>query len=249
MNNSKFKAAVLIKNKSKIKIEKLDLKEPDKGQVLIKINYTSVCKSQIYEIDGLRGEDKWLPHMLGHEAVGSVILTGSDVKGFKKNDKVIVTWIKTFGKDTKKKIFFKSKNKIINAGKCTTFSEYSLVSENRLFKLPKKIPEKFGSLFGCAFPTGMGLVKNCIKPRKNKTFIIYGLGGIGLSALLAIKSYSPKLIVVIDRNQKRKKLAIDAGADIFLNSQKNNLEKVTKNLNDNSFYDYCITFYYFSLSV
>ena len=66
------KAAVLIK-KNKIKIKNLILPKLEKGQVLVKIKYSSICHTQIQEIDGLRGKDLYLPHCLGHEAVSLLI--------------------------------------------------------------------------------------------------------------------------------------------------------------------------------
>ena len=73
------KAAVLIK-KNKIKIKNLILPKLEKGQVLVKIKYSSICHTQIQEIDGLRGKDLYLPHCLGHEASGVVIDKHQSVK-------------------------------------------------------------------------------------------------------------------------------------------------------------------------
>ena len=67
-----FNAAVLLK-KNKIEILKLDLPVLKNGQSLIKILYSSICHTQVQEIDGLRGKDFFLPHCLGHEAVGIVV--------------------------------------------------------------------------------------------------------------------------------------------------------------------------------
>ena len=79
-----MKAAVLVKNKSKLKIIN-DLTPPPlkKGQLLIKIKYSGICHSQLMEIDGKRGIDKWLPHLLGHEGSGIVVKKHKTVKRFK----------------------------------------------------------------------------------------------------------------------------------------------------------------------
>ena len=65
---SKIKAAVLFEKEHNPQIVELDLPELMFGQVLVKVIYSGVCRSQIMEVKGLRGEDVWLPHLLGHEA-------------------------------------------------------------------------------------------------------------------------------------------------------------------------------------
>ena len=130
-----FKAAVLNKNK-KLTIEKLPIPKLKEGQVLVKILYSGACRSQLMEIEGHRGKDKWLPHLLGHEASGIVVKKHTKLKKIKVGDKAILSWLKNKKQDSKK-IYFKVKNKIINAGPVTTFSNYSIVSSNRVYSMPK----------------------------------------------------------------------------------------------------------------
>ena len=117
-------------------------------QILVKIFYSGVCHSQLMEVKGLRGSDIWLPHMLGHEATAEIIQIGSDVKKVKKGDKVILSWIKGEGKDLGGTKFSTTNGKTINAGSVTTFSNYSVVSENRVSKLPNNVPLDVGILLG-----------------------------------------------------------------------------------------------------
>ena len=93
----KISAATLIK-KNFIKVLDLNLPKLKKGQVLVKIKYSSICHTQIQEIMGLRGKDRYLPHCLGHEATGLVKEVGPGVKKVKKNDKVCLTWLQSDGK-------------------------------------------------------------------------------------------------------------------------------------------------------
>jgi len=201
--NNKIKAAVLDKVKSKLKIVKnISIPNLEKGQVLVKINYTGVCRSQLYEIQGKRGKDLYLPHMLGHEATGVVISCGKGVKKIKPKDKVFLTWIKSKGIEAPTPKFeYPNKNKKINSGRVTTFSNFSIVSENRVVKLPKGISAKIGVLLGCALPTGAGMILNQTNINRNSKVIIFGLGGVGLSALLAARIHEPKIIVGIDKNE------------------------------------------------
>ena len=80
-----MKAAVLYETgKDLIIKEDIEIPELKKGQVIVKLAYSGVCHSQLNEVRGYRGEDKYLPHMLGHEATGVVIETGEGVKKVKK---------------------------------------------------------------------------------------------------------------------------------------------------------------------
>ena len=92
----KAKFVILKKLKSPLKIVNLEIPNLSKGQILY-MNYTSICRSQIMEIDGMRGKDKWIPHLLGHEGSGIVIKKGKGVKYLKIGDRVLVTWISTEG--------------------------------------------------------------------------------------------------------------------------------------------------------
>lgn len=223
-NIPKFlKAAVLFKINKKLKVVNLKIPELKVGQVLVKVYYSGICKSQIMEISGGRDNKKWLPHLLGHEASGKVIKIGKGVKKIKPNDNVILTWIKSLGCDSiSPKYFYKRKK--INSGKITTFSNYTIVSENRLVKKPNQLSLKDAIFFGCAFPTGAGMVFNDLKVIKRDKVILIGLGAIGLGTLLSLKKKKIKNIIVIDRDKKKLKLAKKLGIK-FTFSEINNLTK------------------------
>ena len=102
-----------------IKNKILDIKNPvpGKNQVLVKIIYSGFCSSQSGEILGLKGKDKFIPHSLGHEACGKVMRTGAGVNKVKKNDLVVLHWMKSKGKESQK-IEYRGKNGLkINAYK------------------------------------------------------------------------------------------------------------------------------------
>ena len=91
-------ASILIKTNKNLQLKKLEHPKIQNNQVLVKIYYTSICGSQLMEIKGKRGKDKYLPHLLGHEASGIVNEVGPNVSKFKKGDKVIAGWITTNSK-------------------------------------------------------------------------------------------------------------------------------------------------------
>lgn len=181
------------------------------GQLLIKLSYAGICYSQLMEVRGKRGEDKFLPHFLGHEGVGDVIDLGSGITKVKKGDTVVLGWIKGHGLDAGG-CQYQQGSRLINSGAVTAFSTYAVVSENRVVKLPKDIVPKTAVLLGCALPTGAGIVINQLKPKANSTVGVYGLGGIGLSALLAMNHFKPQNIVAFDIEENKLKLAKELGA-------------------------------------
>ena len=80
--------------KNSLELLDINFRKPNPNQVLVKINYSGICASQYMEYRSLRGKDKWLPHMFGHEGVGTVKMLGKEVKGLKVGNKVILSWIK-----------------------------------------------------------------------------------------------------------------------------------------------------------
>jgi len=211
--------AALLENLNKPLVIETDIEIPPlkKGQVLVKLAYSGVCHSQIMEVEGKRGVDNYLPHMLGHEGSGIVIETGEYVTKLKSGDKVILGWIKGTGIDAGGTVYCQGDKKI-NAGAVTTFSEYAVVSENRCTRLPEGIPMDIAVLFGCAVPTGAGIVTNMLQPETDSTIAVFGLGGIGMSALMAIQLYQCKRVIAIDVNDDKLNLAKSFGATDVINS-------------------------------
>lgn len=116
------------------------------------------------EVRGARGVDAYLPHLLGHEGTATVISIGEGVTKVVPGDRVILGWIKGQGLDAAP-IQYRWQNLTLNAGGVTTFNSHALVAENRCYRLPDDIPDDIGVLFGCAVPTGAGIVTNELKPQ------------------------------------------------------------------------------------
>ena len=217
MNMKKIKAAVLEEVGQPLVIKELEVPDLLEGQVLVQVHYSGVCRSQLMEVRGERGSDKWLPHLLGHEGSGTVIEVGNGVTKVKTGDKVILTWIKCRGIDSIG-AKYRCGNQIINSGLVTTFSNYTVVSESRLVLKPDNLEMDVAVLFGCALATGAGMVMNEIKPSINDWVAVLGLGGIGLSALITLKSLGVKNIVAIDKSDVKLALAQNLGAKYLINS-------------------------------
>ena len=198
-----MKAAYLNKQNNLLKIsENIRYEKLLRGQVLVKILYSGICRSQLYEIFDGRDNKKYIPHLLGHEATGIVVKKHSSVKKIKIKDRVILTWLKCRGIQSENPVYYDGLKKL-NSGSITTFSNYSIISENRILKLPRDISFKNGVILGCAFPTGAGMIINKkIKP-KNKSIGLIGLGGVGVSALVSSLNLNFKEIYAFDIDKKR----------------------------------------------
>lgn len=232
--------AVLVELKTPLKIVR-DITVPTlkRGQVLVEIAYSGVCHSQVMEVDGQRGDDKFLPHFLGHEATGVVRKLGADVSKVKVGDRVVLGWIKGDGIEAGG-AQFQSPIGLINAGGVTTFSTKSVVSENRLVLLPKQIPMDEGVLFGCAIPTGSGMVLNQIKPLKGSALAVWGLGGIGLSAIMATQAFDCRCVIAIDIEDSKLALAKEFGATHGINCKSKNINEQVREIVGERGLDYCV---------
>ncbi len=223
-------AAVLIKQKKKLSILNLNFPDLKTGHLLIKIKYAGICHTQLNEISGILGKDKYLPHCLGHEGVGEIVKIGSSNSKFKKGDNVVVSWIKNKNSIKTEPIFFYDKNKKINSGGCNTLLEYTVVSEDRAFKLNKK--NKFlreSVLLGCALPTAANAILNVAKIDKNSRVLIMGMGGLGYSSLIVLKYLKIKNVLCIDNNLKRLSIFKNKNNVKFQCLDKDNIGNFVKN--------------------
>jgi len=217
----KTKAAVLRKIGGPLSMEELKVPELSRGQVLVKILASGLCHSQLNEIRGRKGKE-YIPHLLGHEASGIVLDCGEGVKKVKKDDYVVISWIKGEGIEAEPAKFEKD-SEPISAGSAATFTEYAVISENRVFPIPKDIKPAIAALLGCAVLTGAGIVKN-LNIKKGDTLAVFGIGGIGSSALLQAKAVGAEVtaIDIVDWKLKwaKEELGVDTIKPDKLDSKK-----------------------------
>ncbi|MFA5117955.1 MAG: zinc-binding dehydrogenase [Candidatus Omnitrophota bacterium] len=213
-------AAVLTQINKPLHIEKLTVPALKPGQVLVNIAYSGICHSQLNEIHGLKGEDKFLPHTLGHEGSGIVEAVGEGVTKVKPYDRVILTWIKGAGLDAASTAYKTIDAKLVNSGAISTFLTKAVISENRLVKIPDALALDQAALLGCAIPTGAGIVINTAQVTRGSSVVIFGMGGIGLSALVASVLNAASVIIAVDISDERLQLARSLGATHSINAQK-----------------------------
>lgn len=214
-----MKAAVLVEQKKPLVIADIEL--PSKleyGQALVKVVCSGICGSQIGEIDGAKGPDRFLPHLLGHEGGGIVEDVGPGVSHVKKGDRVVLHWRKGVGIEAAAPKY-KWGDKVVNAGWVTTFNEYSIVSENRLTPIPDGIDYDVAALMGCAVTTGLGVISNNAKVKMGESVVVFGAGGVGLNVIQGASLSSAYPIIGIDLFDNRLEMAKKMGATHIINSR------------------------------
>ncbi|MGA1823321.1 MAG: zinc-binding dehydrogenase [bacterium] len=219
----KMRAAILTELHQPLVIDEVSLPEElEYGQVLVKIFYSGICGSQLGEINGVKGEDRYLPHLLGHEGSGEVLEIAKGVKHVKIGDHVVMHWKKGDGIESAPPVYMR-KGERVNAGFLTTFNEYAIVSENRLTSIPEDFDLALAPLFGCAVTTGFGVVTNNAHLKIGESIVVFGAGGIGLNVIQAAALHSAYPIVAVDIFDNKLELAQKFGATHTLNAQRNDI--------------------------
>ena len=217
----KYKAAVLHKTGSLLSITDVEFRGPLKiGQVLVKIFYTGICGKQIEEIQGKMGKDIFLPHCLGHEGVGQIVDLGPGVSKVRKQDFVVLHWMKGSGIEAELPELY-WKNKKLNSGPITTFSKFSIISENRVTKISSNFDFKLASLLGCVATTGIGSVINDANVKPYDRIAVVGIGALGLCTIFGAIVSRSREIVAFDTRKKALKRALDVGAHKSYNINSN----------------------------
>ena len=225
-----MKSAILIESNKPLIIADVDL--PNKlefGQVLVKVCYSGLCGAQLNEIEAVKGPDKFLPHLLGHEGSGIVENVGEGVTRVKTGDHVVLHWRKSAGiQSLPAKYLWNGKK--VNAGWVTTFNEKSVVSENRLTVIPKDFDLRTAALFGCAVTSGFGAVNNDAKVKIGQSVLIFGIGGMGLNIAYASSLVSAYPIVGIDLHKEKIDIGKEFGLTHGIVSGSGNLKEKLNNI-------------------
>ena len=211
-------AAILVEQRQPLVLAEIGLpRQLDVGQVLVKIHRSGICGSQLGEIDGAKGPDKYLPHLLGHEGSATVAAVGPGVRKVKPDDKVVLHWRKGPGIEAATPAYDWDGRKV-NSGWVTTFSEWSIVSENRVTAIPADSDLDVAALFGCAVTTGFGVIENNAQVRIGESVVVFGAGGVGLNMVQAASLSSAYPVIAVDRFDNRLELAGKLGATHLINS-------------------------------
>jgi S-(hydroxymethyl)glutathione dehydrogenase/alcohol dehydrogenase len=216
-------AAILVESNKPLVVEEIQLPEElFAGQVLVKIMTSGLCGAQINEIEAVKGPDKFLPHLLGHEGFAHVIEVGPGVTTVAPGDQVVMHWRPGTGIQSKPPIY-KWRGKQLNAGWVTTLNKHAVVSENRITRIPGSNYDKnLIPLLGCALTTSLGVLENDAKIGFRDSLLIFGAGGVGLLLVKIAKLIGVRDITVVDIHSEKLSKARELGASNTFNFQNKN---------------------------
>jgi S-(hydroxymethyl)glutathione dehydrogenase/alcohol dehydrogenase len=204
-------AAILVEQRKPLEVAEVELPKLGYGQVLVEIKATRICGSQIGEIDGVKGPDKYLPHLLGHEAGGVVLEVGPEVKHVSPGDRVVCHWRPGAGIDAGGSVY-KWGGKPVNAGPITTFQKISVISENRLTKVPPETDFELCCLLADTLTTGFGVVARDARLEIGESAVVIGVGGIGLGTVLGAHLAGACPVIAVDLHDHKLAKAREFGA-------------------------------------
>ncbi|QVL56544.1 MAG: S-(hydroxymethyl)glutathione dehydrogenase/class III alcohol dehydrogenase [Simkaniaceae bacterium] len=234
------RAAVAWEAKKPLSIEVVDVMPPQKGEVRVRLLATGVCHTDAYTLSGGDSEGVF-PCILGHEGGGFVESIGAGVTSVMVGDHVIPLYTPECGsckfclsgktnlcskiRDTQGKglmpdgttRFSKDGEPIFHYMGCSTFSEYTVLPEISVAKVNKEAPLDEVCLLGCGITTGIGSVLNVAKVEPGASVAIFGLGGVGLSAIIGATMAKAERIIGIDTNEDKFDLARSLGATDCIN--------------------------------
>jgi S-(hydroxymethyl)glutathione dehydrogenase/alcohol dehydrogenase len=217
----KTRAAILVEQRQPLVLDEVELPSLEVGHVLVEIKTSRICGSQIGEIDGVKGPDRYLPHLLGHEGGGIVRDVGPEVTHVKVGDHVVLHWRPGVGLQVRPPIYRWRGDKL-NAGWLTTFQQFAVITENRLTVIPSDLDWEIAPLLADTLTTGFGIINNDAKLKIGESLVIFGCGGIGLGVTLAAALAGAHPIVAVDLFDHKLDKAREKGATHTLNSRKIN---------------------------
>ena len=193
----KTPAAILVEQHRPLELAEVDVPAPGYGQVLVELKASRICGSQLGEIDGVKGPDRWLPHLLGHEGSGIVKEIGPEVTTVKPGDHVVLHWRPGAGIQGRSPVYDWNGRRV-NAGYVTTFNHVAVVSENRVTPTPADLDDEIACLLADTLTTGAGVINRDAGVCIGESVVMFGAGGVGLGVILAASLAGAHPIVAVD---------------------------------------------------
>lgn len=213
----------------------VELDPPCDGELLVRVRAAGLCHSDLSVITGKR--PRVMPMALGHEAAGEIVAVGSPDSDFAVGDHVVLAFVPACGEcafcQADRPALCEAGAEANNSGTLlgghhrmqdggevvhhhlgvSGFSDHVVVSEKSAVVVPESLPFEIAALFGCAVLTGAGAVLNTAKAVLPAESVgVFGLGGVGLSALMAAKAQGAERIIAVDRVRSKLDLALELGA-------------------------------------
>ncbi len=230
-----MKAAVCYEFGKPLRIEDVVLSAPARGQVKVRVAATAICHSDVHDIKGeLPGK---LPFVGGHETAGFVDVAGEGVNSVKPGDPVVVSLLKSCGRcfycirgfphlcqsvmtpPSQPTLRTASGDPLVPKGNVGGFSEYVLVDESQVVKLPDSMPLDRACLLACGVSTGFGGVVNRSQVRPFESVVVIGTGGVGINAIQGAAYSGAYPIIAIDVLDEKLKASLSFGATHTVNAK------------------------------
>jgi len=203
-------AAILTAVNEPLELREIEWAPLQYGQVLVRVIASGICGAQLSEIRGEKGD--MFPRLLGHEASVEIVETGPGVMSVKDGDKAVAHWRQGAGVESSFPNWRQSPRDCHTAGRITTFSQYSVLSDNRLTTVPKDTPDELAALLGCGLSTALGTIEHEAKLLLGESVLIIGCGGLGLNLILASKIRGASAICGSDLTSEKRSMARSMGA-------------------------------------
>src|SRR5580658_3326627 len=212
--------------------DKLEVRDPSRGEVLVAVQAAGVCHSDLSVIDGTI---PWKPpSVLGHEGAGIVESVGPGVGSVEPGDHVVITTLANCGRcracttghptwcirslGNVSTPFELDGEPASNFAATSVFVEQTVVTEAQVVKIPSEVPFASACLIGCGVLTGVGSVLNRAKVVPGDTAAVFGVGGVGLNVIQALRLSAASRIVAVDTMASKEDLAMQFGATHFVDA-------------------------------
>ena len=211
------RVVVLPRHSSELKIETIELPEPDTEQVVVKQFASGICHSQLHQIHRPRHN----PVILGHESTGVVTQVGSAVKHVVPGDIVMVTWVpRNIQNETKPPVAaqLEVSEGIAKSQNVFTWADHTIADQQYVVKVDPNVDKDVTAIIGCAVMTGAGAVINTAKVQKGESVAVFGVGGVGLSAVVGARMAGADPIIAVDLDDQKLAFAKQFGATHGINA-------------------------------
>ena len=217
----KTKAAIQTAPDQRLIVDELEMPDPRPDQVVVKLFSSGVCHSQLHQ---MHNPSSPRPMVLGHEGTGVVTHVGSDVEHLSEGDHAIVTWVPrtpTGGRPTPAPSGATYHEEPVH-GIVYTWGEDVLTRGDLVVKISKEDPTDISCIVGCAVLTGAGAVLNTARVRPGDSVAVYGVGGVGMSAIQMASILEAYPIIAVDLGDDKLDFAREFGATHTVNASEVN---------------------------
>jgi len=215
------RVVVLPKSTSVLRIEDIDLPDPGPTQVVVKQFASGICHSQLHQMHRPRESNV----ILGHESTGIVLKAGSEVTHVREGDTVLVTWVPrnaAAAKTRPVRATLQVSDGIAESENVFTWADHTLADEQYVVKVDPNIRKDVTSIIGCAVMTGAGAVINTANVQPGQSVAVFGVGGVGLSAVVGAKMAGANPIIAVDLDDAKLAFARQFGATHGINASEQN---------------------------